>query len=146
MKVIFLKDVKGFGRKNEIKNVHDGYARNFLIPQKLAKQAVSSEIKKLEHKKADDEKRRKERMAYLSEKAKELASMEFAFQVKTDESGSVFGSVSAKDIEKKLHNAGCDGAKVLLEKPIKEVGEFDVEADLGEKILARIKIKVIPEK
>lgn len=99
MKVIFLKDVKNVGKKFDVKNVSDGYARNFLFSQGLAKIATEEAIKSLEAQKAAALKEEEKNKSGLIALAKNLESREFEFKVKTGEKGEVFGSVNKEDIK-----------------------------------------------
>ena len=141
MRVIFLKDVKNVGKKLDVKNVSDGYARNFLLPQGLAKIATEEAVKNLETQKIasvkEDEKIKNELIAL----AKNLENKEFEFKVKTGEKGEVFGSVTKNDIEKSI--SVSRSIEALLDKPIKKLGEHRVEINLGKGVKVNLKIKVI---
>lgn len=139
MKIILLQDIKGFGKKYDIKEAKDGYARNFLIPQKLAKIATNQAVKELGVQKAEWERKEKEIKAELEKTAKELEGREFKFEVKTGKKGEVFGSVGSEDIKKSLIEKGIK-AEILLERPLKTLGEHQVEIDLGGGIKTKIKI------
>lgn len=145
MKVILLKDVKGLGRKMEVKNVSDGYARNFLVPRNLAVVATHDGLKKLEKQLGEANAKREKLVAELKQKAGQLEKLTFTFRMKVGEKGEVFGGIHQKDIEEKLAEAGFPNAHVELAKPIKTVGETSVPADLGEKVKAKIKVAVKPE-
>lgn len=141
MKVIILKDIKGVGKKFDVKNVSDGYARNFLFPQGLAKIATEKTIENLEAQKEaalKEEEKIKDKLIALT---KNLESKEFEFKVKTGEKGEVFGSVTKNDIEKSI--SAPEDIEVFLDKPIKKLGEHRVEVNLGKGIKANLKIKVI---
>ncbi len=148
MKVILLEDIKGLGKKFDIKNVSDGYARNFLIPKGLAKIATDKSVKELEAQKAEQEKKEKETKIELEKIAKNLENQEFEFTIKTGKKGEVFGSVSKDDIRTRIDaNINADlrrylkDIKINLERPIKTLGERRVEIDLGKGV--KINIKVI---
>lgn len=140
MKIIILQDVKGLGKKFDVKNVSDGYARNFLIPKGLAKIATDIAVKKLEAQKAGQEKEEQEAKIELEKIAKNLENQEFEFTVKTGEKGEVFGSVGKDDIKTRI---GIKDIKINLERPIKTLGEHQVEIDLGKGIKTKIKLKVL---
>lgn len=150
MKIIILQDIKGLGKKYDIKQVNDGYARNFLIARKLAKIATDKSIKELEAQKAIFEKEEKEIKIKLEILAKDLSEKEFQFTVKTGEKGEVFGSVNKDDI-KTLITANINAnyreylkdIKVNLERPIKILGEHQVKIDLGKEIKTKIKLQVL---
>ncbi len=137
MKIILLQDIKGLGKKYDVKNVADGYARNFLILKNLAKPATESEIKKIEAQKIALVKQEEEFKKEIAILAQKIADEEFHFYPKTGEKNEVFGSVNKNDVEKSLlrklplkWRKKID-IKVNLEKPIKSLGEHSVEIDLG---------------
>ena len=127
MRIIFLKDVKGLGRKGEVREVKDGYARNFLIAQGLAEAATPEKTKRAdEERKKDDEEKRIE----LAEKQKEmdaLKGVEVILALKTDGKGNAYAGVHAKDIEDALRKKGFRHARVELKHPLKEMGEHVLE-------------------
>ncbi len=145
MQVILLQDVRGVGKKFEVKNISDGYARNALIPKKLAIPATKDAVAKLEKRKAEHEETRRVLVAKLQEEANAIKGKVFSFSVKTGEHDSVFGSVTKKDIETKLREQGILDTKAELERPIKSLGTRPVSIDLGEGISATINIQVEPE-
>jgi len=141
MKVIFLKEIRGIGKKSEIKEVNDGYARNFLIPRGLAKMALEQEVKKL-NRETEEQKIKHERLVQkFVALGEELKKQPMVFVLKTGEKGEIFGSVSTKDIEGKLQEKGIEHSKIIIEKPIKKTGSHEVEADFG----SGIKIKFLVE-
>ncbi|MDP3015122.1 MAG: 50S ribosomal protein L9 [bacterium] len=141
MKIILLQDIKGFGKKFDVKNVANGYARNFLIPKGLAKIATDIAVKKLETQKAGQEKEEQEAKIELEKIAKNLENQELEFTVKTGEKGEVFGSVSKNDIKTRITANIDKDVEVNLERPIKTLGEHQVEIDLGKGV--KIKVNVI---
>jgi len=142
MKIILSDDIKGLGKKFEVKEVKSGYARNFLIPKNLAAAATGNNLKILSQQKAAQERQEKELIEKFKKTAEQLKDLVLDFPLKAGETGQVFGSVSALEIKKALENLGYQNFEVLLEKPIKELGEHQVEINLGEGIRAKIKIKV----
>lgn len=140
MKVLFLQDVRGVGRKFEIKEVADGYARNFLIPRKLAQ--VADERSQLV--KADHDQKMAASLAELKAAIAMLAKEPFEFSVKAGKQGEVFGSVSKKDIEERLHAKGFKKCEVMLDHPIKSTGEQEVEVNFGQGVHGKAKIKITP--
>ncbi len=145
MKVILLQNIKGLGRQNDVKDVSDGYARNFLIPRNFAIQATRDALKKLEKQTNEANAKREKLVAELKEKANRLERLTFTFTLKVGEKGEVFGGVHQKEIEQKLDEAGFAHTSAELAKPIKTIGETFVPVDLGEKITAKIKVAVKPE-
>lgn len=138
MKVILLADVKGIGRKNEVKNVADGYARNFLIARKLA---VAADEKGMGVKKAADAKEQAEhdRLQAIADK---LSAMTFEFTIKTGEHKEVFGSVSKRDVEQAIRAQGIGEGEIEMDHPIKSTGEHSVEVNFGKGVKAGAKIIV----
>lgn len=142
MRIIFLQDVKGVGKKFDIKEIKDGYARNFLIPRGLAKIATDAAIKELETKKLALEKQEKEFQLKLESLAKDLSHREFVFSLNTGKKGEVFGSITREDIKNRI-DENID-MEVKLEKPIKTIGEHQVEINLGKGVKTAVKIKTEP--
>ncbi|MBE6020132.1 MAG: 50S ribosomal protein L9 [Firmicutes bacterium] len=145
MKVIVIKDTKNVGKKGEIKNVSDGYAKNFLIPNGIVMEATPANIRDLERKKAADaEKRATDKASAEILKAK-LAEIETVLQTKAGEGGKVFGSVTSKDISDALlaqHGIEIDKKKIVLENPIKQLGEYTITAKLYQEVTAEFKVTV----
>ncbi len=138
MKVILLVDVKGVGRKNELKDVADGYGRNFLIARKLA---VAADEKGMAVKNQADAKEAAEK-EQLQKLADSLAKTVFEFSVKTGEHKEVFGSISRRDIEDALKAKGFISGQLLLEHPIKSTGEHKVEMLFGKGVKGIVRIVV----
>jgi len=147
MKVILLKDVEKLGKKGDIKEVADGYARNFLIPEKLAVLANKSDIAKLEAQKEVEAKQAEKELTNYQEIATQMDGLELEIQVKIDEEGKLFGAVNANQISEKLQEKGFEIKKgqVKLEEPIKETGEHEVTVELPHNLEAKVKIIVIEE-
>lgn len=142
MKVIVLEDVKGLGRKFEIKNVSDGYARNFLLPRKLVQIATNEAIKRLNQQKEIFEKEHHELLSKLKEEAAKISGQRLVFKLATGDKNEVFGSVNERDIELELKEKGFANIKAYLPKALKSIGEQEVEVDLGEGIKAKVKVEV----
>jgi large subunit ribosomal protein L9 len=145
MKVIFLSDVRNVGKKYEIKDVSDGYARNFLFPNKFAEPATATAVKKVEAMKAEHEKEDRELIAHLRSLAAAISNTKLQFEVKTDSSGAVFGSVNKESILKALREhklIGAERVDIDLKYPIKEVGEYTVEIDLKKGVTAKLGVIV----
>ena len=146
MKVIFLSDVRNVGKKYEVKDVSDGYARNFLFPNKLAEPATDVAIKKLESMKAEHEKEDNELHARLEALARKINETKLQFDVKTDRSGAVFGSVNKETILKALREhklIGTERIDIDLKYPIKDLGEHIVDIDLKKGVMAKLGILVV---
>jgi len=149
MKVIFLEDVRNVGKRYEIKEVSDGYARNFLFPNKLAEAATSFALEKIEKMKAEHEKENAVLVKRLHEISQKAAGMGLQFALKTGKDGSVFGSVTKEAILTALRDHGVitkERVEILLDHPIKELGEHKVKLDLKKGITAEVKIVVVAEK
>ncbi len=149
MQVILLEDVRNLGKKDEVKNVADGYARNFLFPNKLAKPATPSSLKELEKEKAEADKENRELKKRLEEIARNLKERYLEFDIKTGKSGEVFGSVTKEMILKGLRGAGlvrAERVEIKLDKPLKELGEHKIEVRLKKGIVAELKVILRPEK
>ena len=147
MKVIFLKDIPRVGKKNDIKEVSSGYARNFLFPNNLAKPATAiavAEVKKLEEK---QEKEAREALKLAQDLATKIDGLEIEIQSKSDEKGTLFGSISVSKIAEALKKQGhtIDKSQIELVSPIKELGEHDVKIDLDHGLETHIKMIVTKE-
>lgn len=145
MKVIFLKDVKGTAKKGELKEVSDGYARNFLFPKGFAKEANTANLN--EHK--QQEKGKEIKAQREEEEARELGksieNKRVTLYSKAGEGGRLFGAITSKDIAEAVQNTlgiEVDKRKVLLNDPIKHIGSFDVEIKLHQKVSTKIMVDV----
>ncbi len=145
MKIILLQDIKGVGEKYDVKNVSDGYARNFLFPKGLAKIAVEEEVKKLEIQKAASEKQQQETEIVLDELAKKLLGKEFHFYPEVGKKGEVYDSVKKESVKKAILNSIADfkipedEIEIILERPLRTLGEHEVKVKLGQKAKTTIK-------
>ena len=146
MKVILLDNVKGVGKKDEIINANDGYARNFLLPKGLAVEANNSNLVKLKAKQ-DSKAFKKEEDKKEALKIKEqIDKMKLKIEVKAGENGKIFGGVTSKEISeqlKKQHNIELDKKKIDLKDTIKNVGIFTVDIRLFEGIVGKLKLEII---
>lgn len=144
MKVILTADVKGTGKKGEIKEVSDGYARNFLIKKGLATEADSVSINSLQNKKAAEEFHRQEEIKRCMELAKKMNLAEVPVKVKCGETGKIFGSVTSQEIADGLNALGfeVDKKKIVIKEPIKKVGIYRVDVKLLPNISSKIVVKV----
>jgi ribosomal protein L9 len=144
MKVIFLKDVKGKGNSGEVREVSEGYARNYLLPQNLAVPANKGTLSQLEAKK----KRKKEREKEDREKAEQLKAqiekVTIELKAKSGEGGRLFGSITSKQIvqEFKKMDISVDKHKIDLPEPIRTLGYSDVPLKLHPKVTAKVKVHV----
>jgi large subunit ribosomal protein L9 len=145
MKVILLEDVRNIGKKYDLKDVSDGYARNFLFVNKLAEPATATALSKLEKRKAEHEKEDQELLKRLHEIARQINELGLQFELEADKQGSVFGSVNKEAITKALreHNiVRNERVDITLDHPIKKIGEYIVPVDLKKGITANLKILV----
>lgn len=147
MKIILKEDVKNLGRMGDIVNVAEGYARNFLIPRKLAVEANTKSIKALEHeKKIIQEKAKKIKNAY-QELSDRISSMTLTIRAKAGEEDKLFGSITTMDIAEALKSEGVniDRKKIALDEPIKRLGSYTVSVRIHPEIAAQLNIQVIAE-
>lgn len=143
MKVIFLKDVKGSGKKGDVSNVSDGYARNFLFPRKLAKEATSSAVHEIEVKKESLRLKEQEQRDKAEKLASGIEEMVVTIYAKTGESDRLFGSVSNADIAKALkkeYDIEVDKKKITLDEHIKVLGEYSAKVKLYANVSANFKV------
>lgn len=148
MKVILLEDVKSLGKKGEIVNVSDGYARNFVLPKKLGVEANTANLNDLKLQKANADKIAKEQLEAAQELAKELETKEVIVRMKSGEGGRAFGSVSSKEIAaaaKEQCGLELDKKKIQLPEAIKSLGVYEVNVKLHTKVTGKLKVKVVEE-
>jgi len=148
MRVILLRDVENLGKKYDIKKVKDGYARNFLIPQGLAKPITEEVLIWLETKKEIEAKKAEEELKKIQEKATAIDGQELIIPVKMGEEGQLFESITSQKISEKLKELGFEIKKNQIDLPesIKELGEFPIKIKFEHNLEAEIKVIVIEEK
>jgi len=148
MKIILLKDVEKLGKKDEVKNVADGYARNFLIPNKLAVLATKSDLIKLEEQKKIEAEKSEEELKAYQELASQIDGLELEIQAKVSEESKLFGAVTESQIAEKLKRKNLEIKKeqIKLENPIKELGEYEAIVEFPHNLEVKIKIIVIEER
>lgn len=145
MKVILLEDVKSLGKKGEVVNVNDGYARNFVLPKKLGVEATGKNMNDLKLQKANEEKVVKEHLEAAQAFAKEMENDHVVVSIKAGEGGRTFGSVSSKEIAtayKEQCGKEIDKKKIILPEPIKSFGVYEVAVKLHPKVTGTLKVKV----
>lgn len=145
MKVILLEDVKSLGKKGEIVNVNDGYARNFILKKNLGMEATPKNLNDLKLQKQNDEKIAAENLEKAKELAAELADKSVTLSIKAGSDGRTFGSVSTKEIStaaKEQLGYDLDKKKMHLKEPIKSIGTFTVPIKLHPKVTAELKVFV----
>ena len=147
MKIILLQDVKGQGKKGEVIDVNEGYARNFLIKKGLAEVATASKLNDISQKKAAADFHKAEEVKATKAMASELKGKTFTVKIKAGQNGKVFGSVTGADISEALQADGytVDKRKVILTQPIKTLGSYDIELKLLEGVSAKITVNVEAE-
>lgn len=147
MKVVFLQDVKGQGKKGEIKEVAEGYAINFLIKKGLAKEATASNINMLSVQKANAQRKAEEQLKDAQDTAKRLADLQVVVKTKVGEGGRVFGSITSKQISDSMVPLGytIDKRKIHLPEPIKSLGTSVVQIRLHPEVVAELRVHVQAE-
>lgn len=145
MKVILIQDVKGLGKKDSLVNVNDGYARNYLLPRKLALEATSKNLNIMKQKQDAEKSKKAKEIAHAKEQAAELSKICVNLKAKVGENGKLFGSITNKEIAEKLstdHKVDIDRKKIVLGEPIRSTGTFEVEVKLYPEITGKITVKV----
>ena len=148
MKVILQQDVRGQGKKGQLVEVSDGYARNFLLPKKLAVPATAENVNTMKQ----QEKARQAQMAAEKAEAQALAeklkSIQVKLTAKAGEGGRLFGAVTSKEIAEALsaqHGLNIAKTKLVLDEPIKACGGYQIKAKLGYEIMGTVKVMVVEE-
>ena len=148
MKVILLQDVKALGKKGEIVNVNDGYARNFILPKKLGIEANGKNMNDVKLQKSNQEKIARENLEAAKKLSEELAKGQIVLSIKVGDGGKTFGSVSSKEIAvavKEQMNLDIDKKKIQLKEVIKTLGEHQVPIKLHPEVTAQLKVIVKEE-
>lgn len=148
MKVVFLKEVEGSGRIGDIKNVADGYARNYLLPKGLAAPATADAIKKAEARAVVEARKQAQLDEAAQAVAEKLSGVTVSITVKASSKGRLFGSVTQSDIAEevaKLLGQELDRHQVLLPEPIKEVGSYQVTVQLTRNVRPSVAVEVVAE-
>ena len=146
MKVILLTDVKDIGKKSDVLNVSDGYARNFLFPRKWAMEATPAAVKEIERKHALEEKLEAERRDEANRRAAALNGKSIEMKAKCGEKGRLYGSITAQEVADALkaqHGVDVDKRKVEVE-PIRQTGEYDATVWVYSGITVKMKVVVTP--
>ncbi len=147
MKVVLLQDIANFGKKGDIKDVSDGYARNFLIPKKLAQTATPQTLSRLREDKAHEEKKLEEEKKRALALKETLGALTLTFKIKVGEKGKPFGGVTPLKIIKELEKRGINLLKEQLPpESIKTTGEHVIKVKLPRNTAADLKILIKPEK
>jgi len=145
MKIILIQDVKKLGKKGDIIEANDGYARNYIIPQKLGVEANNKNMNDLKLQKSNEVKVAQEQLDAAKQFAEDLSKLEVVVKIKSGEGGKVFGSVSSKEIAvaaKEQCKVELDKKKIQLPEPIRGFGTYDVPVKLHPQVTGRLKVKV----
>lgn len=147
MKVIFIKDVKGQGKKGQVKEVSEGYASNFLLPRGLARPATEGNVKVLENQNAAEEKRKQQEKEEAVALGKKLESLTVELKAKAGEGGKLFGAITSKQIAEALGKQGhkIDKRKIELDEPIRTLGVTKMSVKLHPDVKATLKVQVTEE-
>jgi large subunit ribosomal protein L9 len=148
MKVIFLKDVKGQGKRGEIKNVSEGYATNFLLPQGLAQPASEGAVKTLDNQKRAEEKRKEQEKLDAQALAAKLNELTVQVRAKAGEGGRLFGAITNKQVADELEKLKMklDKRKIVMDEPIRSLGVTKVPVKLHPEVTATLNVHVVEEK
>ena len=145
MKVILLQDIKNVGKKDEIINRSDGYARNYLFPKKLAVEATKDNLNQLKARQDTAKRKKEQEKEEAKQLAEKLKKITLSIQVKAGENGKIFGGVTAKEIAENLkeqQNIEIDKKKIIVKETIKALGNYSVEIKLYEGISANLAVSV----
>lgn len=148
MKVILLQDIKNVGRKEQIIEANDGYARNYLFPKKLAIEATKDNMLKLQAKKTSEANKKKAKIEANKEIAKKIEKIELTIKAKVGENSKIFGGITSKEIAeelKKQHKFEIDRKKITLKDTIKSLGRYTAEIKFGDGVNAELTINVTGE-
>ena len=148
MKVILLEDVKALGKKGDIVNVSDGYARNAILPKKLGVEATSKNLNDLKLQNQHADKVAAENLEHAKELAKVVAEKKVVVKIKAGEGGRIFGSVSTKEIAQAAREQTgleLDKKKMVLADPIKALGTYEIPVKLHPKVTAKLFVQVVEE-
>ena len=148
MKVILLEDIKGVGKKDEVINSSDGYARNYLFPKKLAVEASKENMAKLQAKQESRQFRKDQEKEEAMKIASKLKEITVTIKVKAGENGKIFGGVTAKEIAETLncnYQIVIDKKKIILKDTIKTLGTYLVEIKLYEGVMGKLTVKITEE-
>ncbi|KKO54384.1 50S ribosomal protein L9 [Paenibacillus sp. DMB20] len=147
MKVIFIKDMKGQGKKGEVKEVSEGYATNFLFPRGVARPATEGNMKTLEQQNASEQKRKQQEKEDAVALGKQLEEMTVTLKAKSGEGGRLFGAITSKQIAEALaaQKIKIDKRKIELSEPIRHLGVTQVPVKLHPDVKATLKVQITEE-
>lgn len=146
MKVILIEEIRGLGTRGDVVTVKDGYARNFLLPKNLAREATTGNLKQVEHEKRKWALLEQEEKNAAQKQANAVKGMKITIEKRVGEHGHLFGSVTANEIADALEAKGItvDKRRIELGSPIKNTGVHDVEVRLHREVSAHIQVEVVP--
>jgi large subunit ribosomal protein L9 len=147
MKIILMEDVTTLGRRGDVRDVANGYARNFLLPKKLAVPATPANLQNLDHLKRQRERTENRAREEARDAAGRITALTLTVTTRASEDGRLFGSVSAQDVVEYLerHEVPVEKRRVLLEEPIKALGEYRVPVKLHPEVTAELQVHVVRE-
>lgn len=147
MKVIFMADVKGIGKKGEVKEVAEGYARNFLLPKGFAVEANKGNVSKLEQQKDSEQKKQQRELEEAKALAKKIDATNLVIKAKAGEGGRLYGAVTSKQIadELKKLQITIDKRKIALDDAIRTLGTTKIEVKIYPKVVGTLTVQVIEE-
>jgi large subunit ribosomal protein L9 len=148
MKVIFIKDVKGQGKKGQVKEVSEGYAANFLLPRGLVRPATDGNVKTLENQAAAEQRRKDNEKEEAQQLGKKIDELTLTMKAKSGEGGRLFGAITSKQIAETLastQSISIDKRKIELGEPIRHLGVFQVSIKLHTEVKATLKVQVTEE-
>lgn len=146
MKIILLQDVKGTGKKGDIKEVAEGYGRNYLLPRKLAVEASGGNVNSLKEQKRLEEERKKQELEAATKLGNEIADQVLQIDTKTGKDGRLFGAITSKQISQafeKKFQINIDKKKILLKEPIKTAGFVKIPVKLHPKVTTTLTVQII---
>lgn len=149
MKIILTSDIKSIGKKGQVLEVSDGYARNYLIPKKLGIIADATNMNELKTRQDSNKYKKDISLANATTLAEKMKDFKLEFKIKVGENGKIFGSVTAKDIADELNRkyfVEVDKKKINLSEAIKTIGLYDIDVKLHEGIIGKIKVNVLSDK
>lgn len=146
MKIILLEDVKKLGKRGDIVEVADGYARNFLFPRGMAEEATKGGIKQIQHEKKVLKKQQQKEMEEAKVLAEKISELKVEIKAKSGSQGKLFGSITSKDIAdalEKQHKIKIDRRKIELKEPIKALGNYEIVLKLMPEVVAKFFVNVV---
>lgn len=148
MKVILLQDIKNVGKKEQIIEANDGYARNYLLPKKIAIEATKDNLAKLQAKKTSEENKKKAEIEANKKIAKRLEKIELTIKAKVGENNKIFGGITSKEISetlKKEYEIEIDKKKITIKETIKNLGRYTADIKFGDGVNAKLTINITAE-